>query len=219
MRNSTLAPAVWLASAVFLSSACLGIRGWAATARDASAPVTDQCPEMVTTLQAGGPHPSLGEQAKVFDRLVGVWDGEYTEYSREGKETRSSGEWLFGWVMDGRAMQGLFIIDPSAVRKERYFGTTLSYFDSKPGTWSMTLVDPENGAVETLTGGSVGDDRVVLLGQDTDGKESRWSFDHVRPDSWVFRDEASSDGGKTWRIRELDRMTRRGAPPVVQLTQ
>src|SRR5579859_5275985 len=119
MRNSTQSLAVWLASAVFLSSAWLGIRGWAA-ARDAAAPVTDPCPEM----------------GKVFDRFVGVWDGEYTEFSSDGKETRSSGEWLFGWVRDGRAIQGLFIIDPSAARKERYFGTTLSYFDSGPGKWS-----------------------------------------------------------------------------------
>ena len=214
MRNSMLTLAVWLASAVCLSSACLGIRGWAATARDAAAPVTDPCPEMETALRAGGPNASLVEQAKVFDRFVGVWDGEYTEFSSDGKETRSSGEWLFGWVMDGRAIQGLFIIDPSAARKERYFGTTLSYFDSRPAKWSMTLVDPENGAVETLTGGPVGEDRVVLLSQDTDGKESRWSFDNVRPDSWVFRDEASSDGGKTWRVREVDSMTRRGAMPA-----
>jgi hypothetical protein len=171
---------------------------------------------MVAALQVWGPHPSFGEQAKVFCRLVGVWDGEYTEFSRDGKETRSSGEWLFGRVMDGRAIQGLVIIHPSAVRKERYFGTTLSYFDSKPGRWSMTFIDPENGAVETLTGGSIADDRIVLLSQDTDGKESRWSFDNVRPDSWVFRDETSTDGGKTWRIREVDRMTRRGAAPVVQ---
>jgi hypothetical protein len=178
--------------------------------------MTDPGPEMVTARQAWGPHPSSGGQAKVFGRLVGVWDGEYTEFSRNGNETRSSGEWLFGWVMDGRAIQGLFIIHPSAVRKERYFGTTLSYFDSKPGKWSKTFVDPENGAVETLTGVSMADDRVVLLGQEMDGKESRWSFDNIRTDSWDFRDERSTDGGKTWRIREVDRMTRRGAAPAVQ---
>jgi hypothetical protein len=60
------------------------------------------------------------------------------------------------------------------------------------------------------------DDRVVLLGQEMDGKESRWSFDNIRTDSWDFRDERSTDGGKTWRIREVDRMTRRGAAPAVQ---
>ena len=194
-----------------LVSAVLGISGAAATEKGKDAPVTDSRLDMVAVLQATGPHPTLGEQAKVFGRFVGRWDGEYIEYSKDGKRTHSSGEWIFGWVMDGRAIQDLFIIHPSAERKERYIGTTLRFFDPKSGTWSVTFIDPENGAVETLKGGAVGDDRIVLLSKDTQGSVSRWSFDDMRPDSWVFRDEASSDGGKTWRLREEDRMKRRGA--------
>ena len=170
--------------------------------------------DMVAGLEALGPHPSLGEQAQVFGRFVGIWDGEYTEFSKDGKTTHSSGEWIFGWVMDGRAIQDLFIIHPSAARKEKYIGTTLRYFDPKSGTWSVTFVDPENGSVATLTGGAVEDGRIVLHSQNKDGKETRWSFDEIRPDSWVFRDEETSDGGKTWRLREEDHMKRRGAAHV-----
>jgi len=54
----------------------------------------------------------------------------------------------------------------------------------------------------------------VLLSQAKDGKQSRWSFNDIRPDSWVFRDEGTSDGGQTWRLREEDHMTRRGAVPL-----
>jgi hypothetical protein len=115
--------------------------------------------------------------------------------------------------MDGRAIQDLFIIHPSAARKERYIGTTLRYFDPKSATWSVTFVDPENGAVETLTGGAVGDNRIVLLSHDEDGKERRWSLEDIRPDSWVFRDEGTHDGGKTWRLLEVDHLKRRGAAP------
>lgn len=164
--------------------------------------------DMVGALQAAGPHPSLGDGAGVFARFVGTWDGEYTEFSKDGKTTRSSGEWTFGWVMDGRVMQDLFIIHPSAARNDRYMGTTLRYFDPKSKTWGVTFIDPENNAVETLTGGAAGDDRIVLLSHDADGKQRRWSFVDIRPDSWVFRDEASRDGGKTWRLVEEDHMTR-----------
>ena len=205
---------VWLLISGLLVWSSLGISDAAATGRDATTPATDPRLDMVAGLQAMGPHPSLGEQAQVFGRFVGIWDGEYTEFSKDGKTTHSSGEWIFGWVMDGRAIQDLFIIHPSAARKEKYIGTTLRYFDPKSGTWSVTFVDPENGAVETLTGGAVGDDRIVLLSQNTDGKQSRWSFDDIRPDSWIFRDEGSGDGGKTWRLREEDHMKRRGAAHV-----
>ena len=205
--------AQWLLASGFLVWASLGSGDAAATGTDATTLATDRRLDMVAALQAMGPHPSLGEQAKVFGRFVGVWDGEYTGFSQDGKTTHSAGEWIFGWVMDGRAMEDLFIIHPSAVRKERYIGTTLRYFDPKSATWSVTFVDPENGAVETLNGGAAGDDRIVLHGENTDGKQSRWSFDEIRADSWVFRDEVSSDGGTTWRLREEDHMKRRGAAP------
>jgi hypothetical protein len=205
--------AEWLLASGFLVWTSLGISDAAATGRDATTPATDPRLDMVAGLQATDPHRSLGEQAQVFGRFVGIWDGEYTEFSKDGKTTHSSGEWIFGWVMDGRAIQDLFIIHPSAARKERYIGTTLRYFDPKSGTWSVTFVDPENGSVATLTGGAVEDGRIVLHSQDTDGKETRWSFDEIRPDSWVFRDEETRDGGKTWRLREEDHMKRRGAAP------
>jgi hypothetical protein len=200
----------WVASG-FLVWTTLGIGDAVATGTETTALATDPRLDMITALKATGPHPSLGEHGKVFGRLIGTWDGVYTEIAKDGKETRSTGEWIFGWVMDGRAIQDLFIIHPSATRKERYIGTSVRYFDAKSKTWSVTFIDPEYGAVETLTGDVVGDDRIVLLSEDKDGKERRWSLEDIRPDSWVFRDEASVDGGKTWQLREVDHMTRRSA--------
>ena len=186
--------------------------GAPATGTASEARTTDPRLDMVTALKSLGPHPSLGDQADVFGRLVGSWDGEYTEFSKDGKATRSSGEWIFGWVMEGRAIQDLFIIHPSAAHQEGFVGTTLRFFDPTSRTWSVTFVDPENGSVATLTGGSVGNDQIVLHKQDADGKETRWSFGDIRADSWVFRDEETRDGGKTWRLREEDHMKRRAAP-------
>jgi hypothetical protein len=200
-------------ASVLLSWASLGISSAAATEKAGTAPASDPRLDLVTALQATGPHPSLGDQAKVFGRLIGTWDGEYTEFSNDGKATHSSGEWIFGWVMDGRAIQDLFIIHPSAAHQVGFVGTTLRYFDPKSGTWSVTFIDPEDSSVETLTGGAVGDDRIVVHSQNTDGKETRWSLDDIRPNSWIFRDEETRDGGKTWRLREEDHMKRRGAAP------
>jgi len=59
--------------------------------------------------------------------------------------------------------------------------------------------------------GAVGDDRIELNSQDTQGKETRWSFNDIPPDSFVFRDEVSLDRGKTWRLREKDHLKRRGS--------
>jgi len=207
--------AVCLLASVFLSWATLNIIGAAATGKARNAPATDPRLDMVRALQAMGHHPSLGNQAKVFGRFVGTWDAEYTEFEKDGKAAHSSGEFIVGWVMDGRAIQDLFIVYPAA-HKEKFIGTVLHYFDPKSGTWRVTFIDPENDSVARFTGGAEGDDRIVLHSPDAYGKEARWSFNDIRPDSFVFRIEESGDGGKTWLLVEEDHMKRRGAAPPAQ---
>jgi hypothetical protein len=217
MRKSTFGLwfAAWLLASAFLSCATFCSRG-AAAEEGTYAPATDPRLALVTTLQAMGPHPSLGDQAKVFGRFVGTWDSEYTEFAKDGKATHSSGEVIVGWIMEGRAIQDLFIIYPSAAHQGGFVGTTVRYFDPKSGTWRATFIDPEDDSVETFTGGAVGDDRIVLHRQDTGGREAQWSFNDIRPDSFIFRDEVSSDGGKTWRLREEDHMKRHSSAPPAQ---
>lgn len=215
MKKSTFTRwfAVSLLASGFLWWAGFSIRSAAATEKARNAPATDSRLDMATALQAMGPHPSLGDQAKVFGRFVGTWDVEYTDFSKDGKASHRSGELIVGWVMDGRAIQDLWIVNPSGARKEREVYTDLRYFDPKSGTWPATFIDPENVSVAKFTGGAVGDDRIVLDSQDFDGKDTRWSFNDIRPDSFVFRDEASSDGGKSWRLQSEYHMKRRGAVP------
>ncbi len=196
--------AAWVLAAILFS----------ATAWAGSTPATDPRLDMVTALEALGPHPSLGDQAKVFGRLVGTWDVEYTDYSKAGKVTHRSGELLVGWVMDGRAIQDLWIVNPWGTHKEREVYADLRYFDPKSRTWPATFFDPEHASVARFTGGPAGDDRIVLDTPDLGDADTRWSFNDIRPDSFVFRDHASDDGGKTWRLQSEYHMKRRAAAPT-----
>src|SRR5262245_58816717 len=96
-----------------------------------SAPATDQHPGLVAALEATSPHPSWGDQAQVLGRLVGTWDVEYTDFAKDGKATHRTGEFIVGWVMDGRALQDLWIVNPSGKRKDREVYTDLHYFEPK----------------------------------------------------------------------------------------
>jgi hypothetical protein len=212
MRKNTFARrfAVLLASAA-LSSASINRMDTAVAGEVGNAPATDPRLDMVTALQSMGPHASLGEQAQVFGRLVGTWDVEYTHFSKDGKVSHRAGELIVGWVMDGRAIQDLWIVYPSGKRTEREVYTDLRYFDPKTGTWPATFIDPEHVSVARFTGGAASEDRIVLLTQDFDGEKTRWSFNDIRPDTFVFREEASSDGGNAWRLQSEYHMKRRGA--------
>lgn len=168
--------------------------------------------DMIQELQASGPHPSSAKSAQALGRLVGTWDIEYGFISKDGKVTHQRGEYTAAWVMDGRAVQDIWTVEPRDGRKEREIYSTLHFIDPKSGTWYATFIDPENVSVARLTGKAVGQDRIVILTHDfSEGRDNRWSFNDIRSGSFVFRDEQSKDGGKTWRLVEEDHMTRRGA--------
>lgn len=168
---------------------------------------------MIGVLAAAGPHASLGEHEKVFGRLVGTWAVEYTDFSKNGKVTHRTGELLIGWIMDGRALQDVWIVDPSGSRKEREIYTDIRYFDAKSNSWPATFVDPEHASMARFTGGAVGEDRIVLETDDLGGGKTRWSFEDIRNDTFVFRDVASSDGGNSWRLQSEYHMKRQAQAP------
>ncbi len=208
--NRALASNIVASLLTTVSLSCAGLTMSCATAPGNTAGAPAAAPHsMVTALEAAGPHPSLGAQAPVFGRFVGSWDCEYNEYSKDGKVSRSTGEETFGWVMEGRAIQDVVVIYPSAAHKNGFIGTFFRFFDPKSGTWRVTFIDPEDDAIERFSGGAEGDDRIVLHRDEGNGRETRWSYVDIHPDSFIFRDEESRDGGQTWWLREEDRMTRR----------
>ena len=164
--------------------------------------------DLTTSIEAKSPNPSLGDQAQVVGRMVGTWDVQYTDFAKDGTATHRTGEFIVGWVMDGRALQDLWIVNPSGKRKDREVYTTLHYFDPKTQTWRATFVDPEHVSIARFTGGPVGNDRYVLETPDLGTQTTRWSFSDIRADSFVYRDEGSDDGGKTWKLRSEYLMTR-----------
>jgi len=191
-------------TATFVASSILCVPFGAAESGTAKDPRRD----MITALPAPGPHPSLGADARHFDRLVGTWDCDYSFLAEDGSVSHSKGDLRFGWIIDGRAIQDIWISYPKRPTDERSIGTSVRFFDAKAKVWRVVFVAPAFGLIYTLEGGAVGD-RIVLEGKDGDGSSLRWSFNEIRDDSFTWRGESSRDGGKTWRLEEEHHMKRR----------
>jgi hypothetical protein len=199
-------------SALLVASAIAGI----VMAATSGTPTKDPSLDMVTALEALSPHSSLGEQAKPFGRLVGAWDVEYTDFTKSGKTLHRTGELHFGWVMDGRVLQDLWVVDPSGTSKEREVYTDLFYFEPKAGRWHIVSVDPYAASVATFVGSAIDNDRIVMESHDLAPTEThRWSFNDMNLGLLVFRDEISSDDGKTWELKSEYHMKRRGPAPHI----
>jgi hypothetical protein len=164
--------------------------------------------DMIKALGASSPHPSLGEEARVFDRLVGTWDCDYSFFLEDGSVRHKKGELLLGWILDGRAVQDIFVTYPADGEKDRRIGTTVRFFDTALKQWRVVFVSPQFNYLVNVQGGLEGD-RIVLRGVDIDGAPIRWSFNDIKPDSFLWRGEKSHDGGKTWKVEEEHHMKRR----------
>jgi hypothetical protein len=162
---------------------------------------------MIRVLRSSGPNSSLGAQAGVFDRFVGAWDLDSVFYDAKGESGRFTGEWIFGWALDGKLVQDVLVQHGDRERRAR--GTTLRSYDAQSGKWRIVWIAPGSGTVIALKGGAVGD-RIVLDGFDTDGTTRvRWSFNNIQKDSFLWRGETSPDAGKTWRLEQEMRLKRR----------
>jgi hypothetical protein len=176
--------------------------------KDSPPPNSKQTPDIVGALIASGPHTSLGDQAKVLEQLVGTWDVEYRDIQKDGREKHRTGQFIMAWVLDGRAIQDVWIVDPTEDRAEREVYAAIQYFDLKSHSWPTVFIDPEHASTAKFTGGASLEGRMVLQTSDLGRPQNRWSFTATGPDSVVFRDEFSSDGGETWKLLSEDHLKR-----------
>jgi hypothetical protein len=156
---------------------------------------------MLDALAATGPHPDHADKLMLFGQFVGAWDFEGF-YTANGSRHDATGEWHFGWVLDGRAIQDVLICPPVE------YGSTLRFYDPAEDAWQITWITPRNHAVARLVGRSVGDE-IVLEGDGTSGR-LRWTFTDIAPDSFVWRGYVSTDDGASYEHREEMRLRRRG---------
>ena len=70
----------------------------------------------VNALLADGPSPELGEAASVFGFLAGGWNASVRDINTDGTVRTGRGEWWFSSVIEGRALQDVWISPP---RRER----------------------------------------------------------------------------------------------------
>lgn len=88
-----------------------------------------------------------------FGFLIGEWDILYSDNHGTGRERQVKGEWIFSWVLDGTAIQDVFICPSRAERQihpqpDATWGTTLRIFN--PGTKAWDIFYGATGEAERL---------------------------------------------------------------------
>ena len=168
--------------------------------------VNDQS-RFASVLHAAGPAPDRADKLSLYGWLIGDWDAEIVAHAPDGKSHSGQGEIHFGWVLEGRAIQDVWMIPrlkdrkpgaPSLPVAGNWYGTTLRIYDPALDAWRIYWIDPATNAYRYQIGRHQGQD-IVQEGKTESGAHSRWSFTDIAPDSFRWLGETSADG-KTWRL-------------------
>jgi hypothetical protein len=176
--------------------------------------------EMIAALAAPGPWPAHAEKLMLFGRFVGAWDVDVTLFDLDGSvSAEGRGEWLFGWVLEGRAVQDVRIRPPRGDRatlSESEFweyGTTLRVYEPETDSWRVTWSAPVQGRGLSLVARAVGDE-IVLDSEIQEPLAFRWVFSEIEDNSCLWRGSATDDRGETWLLLQEMWLRRRPAGPA-----
>jgi hypothetical protein len=186
-----------------------------------TSPVTGSSTDtlFLEALRAAHAPAGRGGSIDMFTPLIGDWDAEVVDHLPGGISRRQSAEVHFAWVLEGRAIQDLWIAParqdrltsaPRAADGNRY-GTTLRIYDPELDAWRLTWWNPVARVETRLVGRRVGS-QIVQTGADAAGRLIRWVFVELRNDRFHWRGEYSEDGGLTW-ICATEYFARRRLPP------
>ncbi len=147
----------------------------------------------------------IPEANDVYGWLIGGWELDCYDYFPDGRKAQSNGEVQFAWVLEGRAVQDIWIMPRRAERPPKdaqgrnTYGTTLRVWDPKIEAWRVTWINPISGNREELIGRRQGKD-IVQVGARPNGQAIRWAFTEITPDSFHWTGEALDTDGKTWKL-------------------
>ena len=157
-------------------------------------------------LGADGASADRAGKMDLYGRFVGSWDLDVTQFREDGVRRQRKGEWHFGWALEGRAVQDVWIVPPrgelrhgDAAANVNSYGTTLRVYDPRIDAWQIQWTDPVMQNFLHMIGRAQGDD-IVQFGNRPDGKLIRWSFSEITSDSFRWTGEISDDEGASWRL-------------------
>jgi hypothetical protein len=148
------------------------------------------------------PDNDLQEKLSLFGQFIGEWDFEGVYGKDTPDEWRVPGEWLFSWILDGTAIQDVFIC-PS--RKEREtnshpngeYGTTVRFYNSSKNTWDICYGG--YGFLHVLEAKQT-DNQIIVKNKDESDGLNEWVFSDITSDTFHWQNRTSYDNGVNWSV-------------------
>lgn len=164
---------------------------------------------VLTALKSEGPPADRVKDMDLYGWLIGSWEMDTVRRMDDGTIQKRTGECHSDWVLEGRAIQDIWI-RPRRPAPSTMYGTTLRIFDSRVGAWHIIWADPLNQDYSRQIGRPEGKD-IVQIGEDSRGLKTRWRFTEIAADSFHWIGEERSSESDPWQIT-YEHLARRTDP-------
>ncbi len=169
---------------------------------------------MLDVLHAAEPNAAHADKLRLYGRFVGSWSLDIDYREIDGPVRRAEGEWHFDWVLEGRAIQDVWIFPSRDARARNriteawhFYGSTLRIYDPAIDAWHIRFFEPTRPFEIRQVGRAVGPD-IVQMGEEVNGITRRWRFVEIADRSFKWLGDASRDKGDTWTL-EMEMRARR----------
>jgi hypothetical protein len=107
----------------------------------------DTTVSMLNVLVSDSRSAEISEPDDLYGWLIGVWDAEVRDFLPDGSSCEGRGEWHFARVLEGRAIQDVWIAPPLGERRSLRDFTATRFghgADGRPIRWSFSAITPSS---------------------------------------------------------------------------
>ncbi|HUK49462.1 MAG TPA: hypothetical protein VLV18_00380 [Terriglobales bacterium] len=162
--------------------------------------------QFLEALHTDTPAPDRAEEMMLYGQFIGSWDLKVIDHNTDGSSRESTGEVHFDMVLEGRAIQDVWIVPKREARQTsklptigNRYGTTLRVYDPNIKAWHILWLNPITQTYNTMVGRKVKDE-IVQEYRDEEGALCQWVFSETTPNSFHWIGRSSHDEGKTWLV-------------------
>ncbi len=122
-------------------------------------------------LQSDTRSAEIKSESDIYGWLIGSWKIRAVDYEEDGSKKETLAEWHFARVLEGRAIQDVFIVpardqrSAGASKERNRYGTSVRYYDPEKDVWHITWINPVRSVENHLVGRKVGNE-IVQEGRD-----------------------------------------------------
>ena len=152
---------------------------------------------------------SIPDDRNLFGQFVGEWDFDWYDRKNDYAGRHVKGEWIFSWVLNGSAIQDVFICPSRAERSincqsDSEYGTTIRIFNPTSGAWDIFY-----GCTNEATRLEARKEKNEIVLTEIGEKKMKWIFSEISENSFHWR-HIRTDDDQNWYIRSELIATRRG---------